>query len=387
MSALVRPSLQSIGTSMFSTFTRLAEEHGAINLAQGFPDFNPPADLIAGATEAMHDGANQYSPPIGVAPLRYAIADHAREQHGLVYDPDREITVTAGTTEAIWSAIVALIEPGDEAIVIDPCYELYGAAVAILGGIPRYVPVSPFPEFRLDLDLLERTFNERTRIVFVNTPTNPTGRVLTGEELRAIGELAERYDAYVVSDEAYENITYDGFEHVPVAADPRCRERTIMASSISKTFSATGWRIGWFMAPAQITEVIRKVHQFVLFSAPQPLQRGAAAMFAAARGSDYYDRLRAEYTERRDLFMPYLREAGLDVGQAPKGGYFIMTRCSSSDDAAFCRQLIERARVAAIPGSLFYSDPTNGPGLVRFAFCKRMETLREAGERLIAAMG
>ena len=386
MSALVRPSLQSIGTSMFSTFTRLAEEHGAINLAQGFPDFDPPAELVAGATEAMRDGANQYAPPIGIPSLRHAIAEHAREHHGLVFDPDTEITVTAGTTEAIWSAIVALIEPGDEAIVIDPCYELYGAAVAILGGTPRYVPVSPFPDFRLDLDLLARTFNQRTRIVFVNTPTNPTGRVLTAEELRAIGELAERYDAYVVSDEAYENITYDGFQHVPVAADPRRRERTITASSISKTFSATGWRIGWFMAPAHITEVIRKVHQFVLFSAAMPLQRGAAAMFANA-GADYYERLRAEYTARRDLFLPYLREAGLDVGQPPKGGYFIMTRCSGDDDVTFCQQLIRRARVAAIPGSLFYSDPANGPGLVRFAFCKRMETLREAGERLIAAMG
>ena len=388
MSVQERSSLGSIGTSIFSTFTRLAEEHGAINLAQGFPDFMPPAELIDGAVEAMRSGANQYAPPIGIPELRHEISRHARDEHGMQYDPDTEVTVTVGTTEAIWSTVLALIEPGDEAIVIDPCYEQYGPAVAIAGGIPRYVPVSPFPEFRLDLDRIERTFNNRTRIVFLNTPTNPTGRVLSAEELRAIGELADRYDAYIVSDEAYENITYDGCEHLPVAADPLCRPRTITASSVSKTFSATGWRIGWFLAPAELSGVVRKVHQFVVFSAPQPLQRGAAAMFAAAHGTDYYDRLKAEYAERRDALIPYLREAGLTIGEAPKGGYFIMTRCASDDDQGFCKELIQRARVAPIPGSLFYcGDQTNGTGLVRFAFCKKVETLREAGERLVAATG
>jgi N-succinyldiaminopimelate aminotransferase len=379
MSSLLRTSMRSFATSIFSHMTQLADRHGAINLAQGFPDFDPPEELLEAGVEALLAHANQYSPSAGLPDLREAIAVHQRERYGLEYDADTEITVTMGATEALWCVATALLEPGDEAIVIEPFYETYPPAVVAAGGVARFVTTS-FPGFRLDLDRLEESFSDRTRLVFLNTPTNPTGRLLSGEEARRLGELAEKYDAYLVSDETYEHVTFEGAEHVPVAVEPACRARTITVSSVSKTFSATGWRLGWAMAPAELTDAVRKIHQFVTFAPTTPLQRAVGAMFRVAASSGYYDRLRAEYDERRATLLRCLEGTGLEISR-PLGTYFVMTRCGG-DDVAFVEDLITRVGVAAIPASVFYHDRALGRGLVRFAFCKRLETLEQAGERL-----
>ncbi len=374
--------MRSIGTSIFSTATQLAIKHGAINLAQGFPDFEPPADLVSAGIEAMAAGMHQYAPSVGLLGLRQAVADHARQQYGLHHDPETEVTITAGATEGMWTVATALLEPGDEVIILEPSYDSYGPSVVAAGGIPRFVPTLPFPRFGLDLERLEAAFSDRTRLVYVNTPGNPTGRLLTPVELRVLGELAERHDAYLLSDETYEHITFGGVRHRPVAADPHCSGRTITASSISKTFSATGWRVGWVVAPPAITDAVRKVHQFVTFAAPTPLQQGAAAMFAAAETSGYYEQLRAAYEDRRSILLSYLERTDLSVAR-PDGAYFVMTDCHG-DDVEFCRDLTTRLRVTPIAASYFFEDRERGRGLVRFAFCKRVETLREAGERLLA---
>lgn len=364
--SLLRSSLRGVGTSIFSTMTQLATQHGAINLGQGFPDFDPPAELVTAGLEAMRAGFHQYAPSVGLPELRHAVAEDARQRHGLVYDPDTEVTVTVGATEGMWTVITALLEPGDEAIVVEPSYDSYAPAIVAAGGVPRFLPVTPFPDLRLDLDRLERTFGPRTRLVMLNTPCNPTGRLLGHEELRVLGELAERHDAFLLADETYEHVTFGDARHLPVACDPLCRGRTLTASSVSKTFSATGWRVGWISAPRELTDAVRKVHQFVTFAAPTPLQRGAAGMFAAAAAGDYYERLRTDYQERRDVLLSYLERTELSVAR-PDGAYFVMTRCDG-DDVEYCRDLTARVGVAAIPASAFFDDRERGRGLVRFAF-------------------
>jgi len=385
MSEVLRSALRGFGTSIFSTISQEAARHGAINLAQGFPDFDPPEPLVQAAVEALRSGAHQYAPSIGSADLREAVAaQHAAQygRHGLGYDPETEVTITVGATEAIWSASQALLEPGDEVVLVEPCYDLYPFAVAAAGAVPRYVPTT-FPGFRLDLDRLAAAFSARTRLVVLNTPTNPTGRRLDPDELRALGELLHRHDAYAISDETYEHVLFDGLEHLPVAADAGCRDRTITVSSVSKSFSATGWRVGWALAPAGLTDAVRRVHQFVTFTAPTPLQRAVATMLHTAARTGYYEQLRAEYAERRDTLLEYLRKTDLELA-APQGTYFVLTRCAG-DEVEYCQDLVTRVGVAAIPASAFYADPATGRGLVRFAFCKRLETLRAAGERLLAA--
>jgi N-succinyldiaminopimelate aminotransferase len=377
----LRPTLRSIGTSIFSTTTQLMIEHDAIGLAQGFPDFDPPEELLAAGEEALRAGFNQYAPAPGLPCLRAAVVEHAATHYGLEYDPDTEVTVTAGVTEALWAATSALLDTGDELVVIEPFYETYPICALPVGAQVRYVTCR-FPDFELDLDQLEAAFNPRTRLVIVNTPTNPSGRVLRPDEIAAIGELAERYDAFVVSDEAYEHVTYDGLKHTPVASDPRLRDRTVTLGSISKTFSATGWRVGWALAPPHLTDAVRKVHQFLVFSAPAPLQRAAAQMFGIAARTDYYDRFLAEYHERRATILDVLEQTTLEVAP-PEGAYFVNVRVEG-DDVEWCRELIVRARVVAIPASVFFHDQDAGRGIVRFVFCKKLETLQEAGRRLLA---
>jgi aspartate/methionine/tyrosine aminotransferase len=388
MNEVLRSTLRGFGTSIFSTITQQAIQHGAINLAQGFPDFDPPEPLVRAAEAALRQGAHQYAPSIGYPDLRAAIAAQQAAQygsrHGIGYDPETEVTVTVGATEAIWSAMQALLEPGDEVVLVEPYYDMYPFAVVAAGAVPRYVPTT-FPDFRLDLDRLAAAFTERTKLVVVNTPTNPSGRRLEADELRALGELLHRYDAYVVSDETYEHVLFDGLEHLPVAADAGCRDRTITVSSVSKSFSATGWRVGWALAPAMLTDAVRRVHQFVTFTAPAPLQRAVATMLPTAIHTGYYGQLRAEYAERRDLLLEYLGKTDLELA-VPQGTYFVMTRCAG-DEVAYCEDLVTRVGVAAIPASAFYAEPATGRGLVRFSFCKRLETLRTAGERLLAGQG
>jgi len=379
VSNVLRESLRGFGTSIFSTVTEQAIAAGAINLAQGFPDFEPPERLVEAAAEAVAGGLHQYAPSVGDPVLRQAVAEHQQAEYGLAVDPDTEVTITVGASEAITATLLALVEPGDEVVLVEPYYDLYPYAVVAAGGVPRFLTTS-FPDFRLDLDRLADLVTDRTKVILVNTPTNPTGRLLGAEETRALGELAERHGAYIVSDEVYEHIVFDRLRHRPVAADPASRDRTITISSVSKTFSATGWRIGWAVAPPAVSAAIRSMHQFVTFTASTPLQRAAGAMLDSAATGDYYDQLVSDYTDRRDLLLKHLRGTGLEVS-TPQGTYFVMTRCDG-DDVAYVRDLIAEHRVAAIPASVFFSDPASGRGLVRFAFCKRLETLRAVGERL-----
>lgn len=381
MPDVLRKSLREFGTSIFSTVTEQAVAADAINLAQGFPDFEPPEALVRAAEEALRAGLHQYAPSVGDGRLREAVAAHQRDRYGLHWDPVMDVTVTVGASEAITATLMALLEPGDEVVLVEPCYDLYPYAVVAAGGVPVYVP-TVFPDFRLDLDRLAAAVTDRTRVIVVNTPTNPTGQLLSAEEIAFLGELAARHDAYIISDEVYEHLTYDGVEHLPVASDPQARERTVTVSSVSKTFSATGWRIGWAVAPADLSAALRSAHQFVTFNASTPLQRATSVMLEEAATGDYYASLVADYTERRDLLVGSLGGLGLEIG-TPRGTYFVMTRCEG-DDVAYVRDLIARRRVAAIPGSAFYYDGRSGPGrgLVRFAFCKKTETLRAAGARL-----
>ena len=379
MSDVLRESLRGFGTSIFSTITEQAIAAGAINLSQGFPDFEPPERLVEAAVEAVTGGLHQYAPSVGDPVLRQAVAEHQQARYGLAVDPDTEVTITVGASEAITAALLALLEPGDEVLLVEPYYDLYPYAVVAAGGVPRYLTTS-FPDFRLDLDRLRELVTDRTRVILVNTPTNPTGRLLGPEETRVLGELAERHDAYLLSDEVYEHIVFDGLVHRPVAADPACRDRAVTISSVSKTFSATGWRIGWAVAPPAVSAAIRSMHQFVTFTASTPLQRAAGAMLDSAATGGYYDQLVSDYTDRRDLLLKALRGTELEVG-TPQGTYFVMTRCAG-DDMAYVQDLIAERRVAAIPASAFFSEPASGRGLVRFAFCKRLETLRAAAERL-----
>lgn len=384
MPDVLRKSLQAFGTSIFSTVTEWATEAGAINLAQGFPDFEPPEALVSAATAALHQGLHQYAPSVGDPVLRQAVAEHQLSRYGLRWDPVTDVTVTVGASEAITATLLALLEPGDEVVLVEPCYDLYPYAVVAAGGVPVYVPTT-FPDFRLDLDRLAAAVTDRTRVIVVNTPTNPTGQLLGAEEIRMLGELCERHDAYLISDEVYEHLTYDGVQHLPVAADPVARERTVTVSSVSKTFSATGWRIGWAVAPPALSAAVRSAHQFITFNATTPLQRATAVMLAEAGSGNYYAELTREYTERRDILLAALAGLDLEIGR-PRGTYFVMTRCTG-DDTAYVRDLIATRGVAAIPASAFYYDGRNGPGrgLVRFAFCKRAETLRKAAGRLTGA--
>lgn len=375
--------LAPFGTSIFSEMTRLAQEHGAINLSQGFPDFEGPPEVVEALIEALRAGHNQYARSQGALPLVEAIAAQRRSLHGLDYDPLSEVIVFSGATEGIASSLLGLLNPGDEVVLFEPVYDSYPAMVALAGATPRYVTLR-FPDFSLDLEALARAFSEKTKLVILNTPHNPTGKVFTPEELAAIAELCVAHDAYVLADEVYEHLTYDGVPHVPLATLPGMKERTLALSSTGKAFNFTGWKVGWGTGPKAMVAAAQSAHQFVTFATHTPTQL-AVAWALSNLPPAYYEEMRAEYQARRDLLLPVLRTLGLEAA-VPRGAYFILadfTSIFSGDDLAFARHLTTAARVAAIPPSSFYPrDPAEGHRLVRFAFCKRRETLEVAAERL-----
>lgn len=372
--------------SVIREMTRVANEHGAINLAQGFPDFPCPDVLKEAAAAAVHGEINQYAITWGAPRLRRALAEKYRRFYGMEIDPDAEIVVTCGATEAMAAALLALVDPGDEVLVFEPFYENYGPDAVLCQARPVMIRLEP-PHYRLDPQRLRDALSPRTRAVIVNTPNNPTGRVFRHEELEALAALCREHDLFAVTDEIYEHIRYEG-EHIPLATLDGMRERTITISGFSKTFSVTGWRVGTIVAPPDLTNAIRKVHDFLTVGAPAPLQE-ACAIGLETLGEDYYRRLALEYRERRDTLFSALRAAGFACTR-PEGAYYILadfSGLSHLDDEAFSRLLAREAKVAPVPGSSFFQDRTQGRSLVRFAFCKRIETLQEAGERLRAFAG
>ena len=373
--------------SVIREMTRLNAAHGGINLAQGFPDFPAPAELKEAAKRAIDADVNQYAITWGAPSLRNALARTYRDLYGMEIDPETMLTVTCGSTEAMVSSLLAIVDPGEEVVVLEPFYENYGPDAAICGATPVYVPLRP-PEFTFDRDELAAAFGPRTKAIIVNTPNNPTGRVFTRDELGFIADLCRRHDAIAVTDEIYEHIRYEG-DHVPIATLDGMAERTITISGASKTFSVTGWRVGWIVAPAALTAGIRKVHDFVTVGAPAPLQEAVAA--ALALGRPYERKLSADYRVRRDLLFASLRSAGFRP-LLPEGAYYILCDISDfgfDDDVSFARWLVREVGVAGVPGSSFFhspggtsSRPELGRGTIRFTFCKTEELLTRAGERL-----
>ncbi len=381
----ISEKLRPFGTTVFSEMTQLATQHSAINLAQGFPDFDGPPEIIEAASRALHSGENQYSRSLGHPELVEAIADGVTANYGLKYDPFQEVGVHAGATEAIAAALIGLLNPGDEVILFEPFYDSFPACVALAGAVPRYCTLR-FPTFELDMDELARLFNPRTRLLLINTPHNPTGKVFTREELQCIAELCCRHDVGVLSDEVYEHITFAGAQHIPMATLEEMRERTLTISSSGKTYSFTGWKIGWVTGPKDMVAAAQAAHQFLTFCAATPLQIAiAAALRRFAAG--YYTELRREYQERRDVMLTALTDSGFQP-VAPLGTYFILAdfhKLSQEDDRTFAHRLTKEGGVAAVPPSVFYKvNRQEGNRLLRFAFSKRVETLREAGRRLRA---
>ena len=375
---MLRPArrLEGLGTSIFTEMTALAQATGAINLGQGFPDEDGPIAVIEAAHAAMLAGENQYAPLAGVPALRTAIAAHQRERYGLAHDPEREVLVTFGATEAIASAMLALCDPGDEVVVLEPFYDSYAATIAFAGATRVPVTLRP-PAFALDPDELRAAVGPRTRVVLVNSPHNPTGRVLAAAELAAIAEVCCEHDLVCLSDEVYEHLVFDGV-HVPLATLPGMAERTLTISSLGKTFSLTGWKVGWCCGPAELVAAVRGVKQFLTFAGGTPLQHAAAA--ALLLGDGPISALRDALHGKRDRIAAGVRAAGL-VPLVPQGTYFINVDVGG-DAAAFCRALPERCGIVGIPTGVFYDDPTAAPSLVRFAFCKRDAVIDEAAARL-----
>jgi aspartate/methionine/tyrosine aminotransferase len=371
--------------SVIREMTRVANEHGAINLAQGFPDFAAPEILKEAAAAAIHADINQYAVTWGTPRLRRALADKYRRFYEMDVDEAREVTVTCGATEAMASAVLAIVNPGEEVIVFEPFYENYGPDAILCGAKPVWVPMAP--DQPLDLDRLRKAFSAKTRAIIINTPNNPTGRVYTREELTAIAEMCRKHDVIAITDEIYEHILYDGV-HTPLALVEDMRNRTITISGASKTFSVTGWRIGTIIAPADITSAIRKVHDFLTVGAPAPLQEGVAAAIEQL-GDSYYQNLATEYRERRDILYAGLVAAGFKCS-APAGAYYILadfSDLSDRGDVDYAKWLTRGGSggapgIATVPGSSFYSEPSLGQKWIRFAFCKKLETLKAAAVRL-----
>ncbi|MGH7625254.1 MAG: pyridoxal phosphate-dependent aminotransferase [Gemmatimonadaceae bacterium] len=366
--------------SVIREMTRIAHQHEAINLAQGFPDFPMPAPMKDAACAAIRGDINQYAITWGAPALRLAIAEKYRRWYGMDVDPEREITVTCGATEAMASTFLALLDPGDEVIILAPFYENYGPDAILADARPVYVPLEG-PGWRLDPDRLRRAFTSRTRAIVVNTPHNPTGRVLTRDEISLIASLCVEHDVLAFTDEIYEHIRYAGAHHA-LATWPGMRERTVTISGLSKTFSCTGWRLGYALAPEAQSVAIRKVHDFLTVGAPAPLQ--AAAAVAMRFDADYYNQLARDYRDRRDLLAATLTEAGF-VFSLPQGAYYILADFSALSDApddVFAKWMTADVGVATVPGSSFYGEGDLGRRFVRFAFCKKTETLARAAERL-----
>ncbi|MHB1433477.1 MAG: pyridoxal phosphate-dependent aminotransferase [Streptosporangiaceae bacterium] len=378
---LLNRNLAGLGTTIFAEMSELAAATGSINLGQGFPDTDGPAAIARAAADAVLTGrGNQYPPGAGIPDLRRAIADHQRRFYDLRVDPADEVLVTTGATEAIAAALLALIEPGDEVIAFEPYYDSYAACITMAGGVR--VPITlREPAFRPDIDAVAAAITERTRLILLNSPHNPTGTVFTAYELAAIADLARRHDLVVVSDEVYEHMVFDG-EHVPIASLPGMRERTLTISSAAKTFSFTGWKIGWAIGTPEMIAAVRTVKQFLTYVSGGPFQYAVAA--ALALPDDYYSSIARDLVVKRDLMCDGLTRAGFEVYR-PAGTYFITTsvrRLTGSDGLEFCRRLPHQAGVVAIPMQVFYDDAEAGRFGVRFAFCKRGEVLAQAVDRL-----
>jgi aminotransferase len=375
--------------SVIREMTRLAMQYDAVNLAQGFPDFPAPEEIKAAAKQAIDADINQYAVTWGASSFRNAIAEKAGRTLGMTIDPEKEITVCCGATECMMSTMLAIINPGDEVIIFEPYYENYGPDVIISDATPRFITLQPPAKedhtgtWHFDRDELALLFNERTKAIIINTPNNPTGKVFTRGELEFIAGLCRRWDALAITDEIYEHILYDGARHVSMAAIEGMRERTVVINGMSKTYSVTGWRVGYTIAPPEITGAIRKMHDFVTVGAAAPLQEAGA--FALRMPESYYLEMAQAYQKRRDQLLSILNQAGFCCFK-PYGAYYIMTDISGfgfRDDREFAKFLVQKVGIAVVPGSSFYKHPVNGKDYVRFAFCKTMETLRAAEERLM----
>ncbi|MFB7636035.1 pyridoxal phosphate-dependent aminotransferase [Streptomyces sp. NPDC056149] len=385
---LLNRRLAAFGTTIFAEMSALAQRTGSINLGQGFPDADGPEEVREAAVRALRDGrGNQYPPGPGIPELRAAVAAHHQRfygHRGLSYDPDTEVLVTAGATEAIAAALLALVEPGDEVIALEPYYDSYAACIAMAGGHRVPVTLRPSAEtgrYHLDLDELRDALTDDTRLLLLNTPHNPTGTVLTSEELAAIAELAVERDLLVITDEVYEHLVFEG-EHLPLASFPGMRERTVTIGSAGKTFSFTGWKVGWVTAAPALITAVRSAKQFLTYVSAGPFQYAVAE--ALALPDSYFTGLRDDLRAKRDILATGLADAGFQVFR-PAGTYFITTDIrplGEGDGFAFCRSLPERAGVVAIPNAVFYDHQDQGAPFVRFAFCKSVEVLREAADRL-----
>ena len=372
---------QQFTESVIREMTRLALEHGAMNLAQGFPDFAAPAEVKDAAMRAIAADVNQYAITWGAQEFRRAIAERFAKDTGLEIDPEREITVTCGATEGMIASLLAVVDPGEEVVVFEPFYENYGPDAIICGAVPRFVELKP-PDWTFDPAELVAAVNEHTRAVIVNTPNNPTGKVFTREELESIARVVRNSNAYVVTDEIYQYLTYDGARHTSIAGLDGMRERTITINGLSKTYSVTGWRVGYVIAAPAVTDAIRKMHDFLTVGAAAPLQEAGAV--ALRLPGEYYNKLAAEYARRRDRMLDGLVEAGFRCFK-PRGAYYVMTDISGfgfPDDVSFARYLVEEIGVAVVPGSSFYHRPELGIQQVRFCFSKTDATLDEAARRL-----
>ncbi len=367
--------------SVIREMTRLSEKHGGVNLSQGFPDFAAPAAVKEAACAAINADVNQYAVTWGARPLREAIARAFTSRYGVEVVADEQVTVCCGATEAMMSTMTAIIDPGDEVIVFEPFYENYGPDAILSGATPRYVTLHE-PDWRFDPDELAAAFNAKTKAIIINTPNNPTGKVFTRQELETIAALCQKWDAIAISDEIYEHIIYDGRRHVPIATIPGMAERTVTLNSLSKTYSVTGWRVGWTISPPSLTGAIRKVHDFLTVGAPAPLQ--AAGAVALSLPDQYYADLAAKYTRLRDVLLDSLERHHFTCYR-PYGAYYIMTDIGAfgyRDDVEFARYLVKDVGVAAVPGSSFYKNAEKGRTKLRFCFCKKDETLAEAERRL-----
>jgi aminotransferase len=378
--------VQGFTESVIREMTRVAGQHGGVNLAQGMPNFPPPRELLEAAHRAIDGDFHQYAITWGTPRLRRAIADKYQKFYGMEVDPERHVTVCCGSTEAMLSTLLAVLNPGDEVIIFEPFYENYGPGCIISDAQPVFVPLDP-PDFAFDPDRLAKAVTPRTRAIVFNSPNNPTGKVFTRAELQTIADLCLKHDLLAITDEIYEHIVFDGAGHTPIATLPGMAERTITISGISKSYSVTGWRVGYAVAPAELSLGIRRAHDFVTVGAPHPLQE--AAVTALQLPDAYYVKLRQAYQARRDLLFGYVERAGF-VAWKPRGAYYILTdaahflkRYGVADDTAFAMWLIKNVGVATVPGSSFYAHPELGRTKIRFCFPKTDDVLRDAGERLL----
>ncbi len=367
--------------TIFTAMTELALKHQAVNLGQGFPDFDPPDFIREAAIEAVRGPYNQYAPGVGQLPLRQAIATRMKNRYALSYKPQDEILITVGATEALAATMMGLLDPGDEVILFDPCFDSYRPAIEFAGGRTRSSVLRP-PHWQIDPAALEALVSPRTRLLLLNSPQNPIGKVYSRAELERIAALCIRHDLIAVTDEVYEAILFDDQQHIPLASLPGMQERTLTISSLAKTFSVTGWKVGWAAGPAELIEALLRAKQFITFCGAAPLQIAGAE--ALGIGDEFYTELADDYRQRRDFLVEVLKDCALNVLPS-QGTYYLMVDISTAgrgDDVEFCRWLVEEVGVAAIPASPFYTNPVEGKNLVRFTFCKSWPVLEEAAQRL-----